>query len=472
MAKLIISSSVFQSQVADLLPCNKFKKSQLTHSLIDAYNLFQYFDEVIKEPYCTPMDYLRFHSESYVKAITKDQYNKPLPYDNSEEDWAQLNEIRDLWQQSTNEDSERRYKSRSELFRAFQNIKAQRDEENESEFSFPAPKRPKVVIESTSSESVDDENIVKKFNLSGDCPIFSYLPMYLQVTTGATLSLIKNLEKSTKDNEFERVIGINWDGGRHHALRQKAEGFCYINDIVLLIQALRKKGFQKISYVDFDLHHGDGVDNAFKFSNSIQTISLHLYEGGFFPGTGGLDSNKPPNRINIPLLHGFDDDNLNLIVGKIVIPLLNQHKPDVIIIQSGGDGLMGDRFKEWQLTIRGLTRAIMDIINLYKQSHIIVLGGGGYNELVMSRFNTYLTWSIVRKYSSHITNGLIKEYIEDDSDCVIQDHEFIEMYKEEHYKFWIYDEAGSAQCKKLINFNKAETLARLERKLVPPSKHE
>ena len=275
------------------------------------------------------------------------------------------------------------------------------------------------------------------------------------------------MEKVPKGSEFERVIGINWDGGRHHALRQKAEGFCYINDIVLLIQALRKKGFQKISYIDFDLHHGDGVDNAFKFSNFIQTISLHLYETGFFPGTGDLNSSKPPYRVNIPLLHGFDDTNLATIVDRIIMPLLNQHEPDVIVIQSGGDGLIGDRFKEWQLTIRGLTRAIMDIINTYTSSHIILLGGGGYNELVMSRFNTYLTWSVVRKYSSHISDGLIKEYIETDDDYMLPDHEFIEMYKEEYYKFWIYDEPGSTRCKKLINYNKPDTLLKYAKKLVP-----
>ena len=114
----------------------------------------------------------------------------------------------------------------------------------------------------------------KQYNLEGDCPNFSYLPMYCQVITGATLNLLDHLSPT------ERLIGINWDGGRHHAFKQRASGFCYINDVVLLIQRLRKAQLNKITYVDFDLHHGDGVRKGFpKYLNKyrqFQYISTSL----------------------------------------------------------------------------------------------------------------------------------------------------------------------------------------------------
>ena len=84
---------------------------------------------------------------------------------------------------------------------------------------------------------------------------------------------------------------------RHHAKRDQAQGFCHINDIVLAILDLKSK-FQRILYVDLDIHHGDGivifdlnivgVEEAFAYTPSITTISFHMYEPGFFPGTGSL----------------------------------------------------------------------------------------------------------------------------------------------------------------------------------------
>lgn len=456
MTKLVISASIFQSQVADLLPCNRYRKSQLTYSLLKRYKLLDYFDEIIKEPTCSVSNFYHFHADEYVNEITKEKYNKVQEFDDYETQWNQLNEISEQWIESHDEEKiERRFKSRMELFKCFRTLKS--DSNNNEELSGKKKRSMSDMLREDSCEPHMGSNIPLKYNLEGDCPIFSYLPMYLQVVTGATTSLVENLEPSSEsESDFERLIGINWDGGRHHASKQKASGFCYINDIVLLIQNLRKKGFKKISYIDFDLHHGDGVENAFKFSSFIQTISLHLYEKGFFPGTGSLESSKTSNLVNIPLFHGLDDTDLFNLLNKIIIPLIDRHGPEVIIIQSGGDGLMGDSYNEWQLTIHGLTRCIMDIINKFTKCHCIVLGGGGYNELVMSRFNTFLTWNIVQKYSSKIKNCLIENYIDDEEDYLIPEHEFIDLYAEEHYKYWIYEQPGSTKCKTLINYNKPE----------------
>ena len=81
-------------------------------------------------------------------------------------------------------------------------------------------------------------------------------------------------------------IAINWAGGLHHAKKSEASGFCYVNDIVLAILELLKY-HQRVLYIDIDIHHGDGVEEAFYTTDRVMTVSFHKY-GEYFPGTGDL----------------------------------------------------------------------------------------------------------------------------------------------------------------------------------------
>lgn len=75
-------------------------------------------------------------------------------------------------------------------------------------------------------------------------------------------------------------------GGLHHAKKMEASGFCYVNDIVLAILELLKY-HNRVLYIDIDVHHGDGVEEAFYCTNRVMTVSFHRY-GDFFPGTGDI----------------------------------------------------------------------------------------------------------------------------------------------------------------------------------------
>lgn len=81
-------------------------------------------------------------------------------------------------------------------------------------------------------------------------------------------------------------IAINWAGGLHHAKKSEASGFCYVNDIVLGILELLRY-YARVLYIDIDVHHGDGVEEAFYTTDRVMTVSFHKY-GEFFPGTGEL----------------------------------------------------------------------------------------------------------------------------------------------------------------------------------------
>lgn len=468
MSNLIIATSSFQSQVSDLLPCNNSSKSCLTYALLKSYGLLHCFDRVIENPWCTRKDMEQFHESEYLDVLLDEKYDSVLDGDEDESSWSHIAQLavksprfcdnfeksswfttrKALYSYYTSEiqsegyTNDKRYTSgnkRSRWEALIDDECSSDSEDNESlnshTKSFLKERQQQIILNQTRGK-------LEKLGLLYDCPIFSYLPMYCQVITGATLSLLKFLRKDL------RTIAINWDGGRHHSFKSRASGFCYINDIVLAIQKLRRN-FSNISYVDFDLHHGDGVERAFQYSKNVQTISLHNHEPGFFPGTGSMESSQDGHSIiNIPLRHGADDDCLMKITESVVIPCIQKHRPQVIVIQCGGDGLIGDKYEEWQLTIRGLTSSILKILSSLPDTHIILLGGGGYNDRVMSRFYTYLTWKVCDQFSKSPPED--PPFIDDED--LIPDHEFLDLYTDEHYKFWIYELEGGKR-KTLKNLN-------------------
>lgn len=108
----------------------------------------------------------------------------------------------------------------------------------------------------------------------------------------------------------------------HHAKKSEASGFCYVNDIVLAILELLKY-HQRVLYIDIDIHHGDGVEEAFYTTDRVMTVSFHKY-GEYFPGTGDLrDIGAGKGKyyaVNFPLRDGIDDD----AYGDIFRPIISK----------------------------------------------------------------------------------------------------------------------------------------------------
>ena len=90
-----------------------------------------------------------------------------------------------------------------------------------------------------------------------------------------------------KLNKGQSDVSINWAGGLHHAKKCEASGFCYANDIVLAILELLKH-HARVLYLDIDIHHGDGVEEAFYTTDRVMTVSFHKFGDFFFPGTGDV----------------------------------------------------------------------------------------------------------------------------------------------------------------------------------------
>lgn len=133
------------------------------------------------------------------------------------------------------------------------------------------------------NESASEEDTVtegeEEFGLSYDCPRIPKLLQFCMRIAGGTLSAAEALISGA-------AVAVNWCGGWHHAQRDSAAGFCYVNDIVIGIQRLLQADFQRVLYVDLDIHHGDGVEAAFASTKRVFTLSFHQHEVGFYPGTG------------------------------------------------------------------------------------------------------------------------------------------------------------------------------------------
>jgi histone deacetylase 8 len=191
---------------------------------------------------------------------------------------------------------------------------------------------------------------------------------------------------------YQCDIAICWDGGRHHAFSDKASGFCYINDIVLAIEHLQTK-FERILYIDIDVHHGDGVESAFLYSKRVFTLSFHKEEPGFFPGSGKLgDCGRGKglfHSMNVPLRDGMTGPRYAQVFKDITLQAVNAYQPDCIVLQCGADLLPKDPLGGLNVGIEDVGHCVGVVRSLGLPT--LCLGGGGYNPSRTACCWTYLT---------------------------------------------------------------------------------
>lgn len=149
----------------------------------------------------------------------------------------------------------------------------------------------------------------------------------------------------------------------------------------------------RVVYVDIDVHHGDGVEEAFYTTDRVLTLSLHKY-GDFFPGTGHIhDTGAKDGKgysVNAPLQNGITDETYfeNLfkpVFGKI----MEVFQPGAVVLQCGADSLTGDRLGCFNLTLKGHAMCVKEV----KKYNVptLVLGGGGYTIRNVARCWAYET---------------------------------------------------------------------------------
>jgi len=232
--------------------------------------------------------------------------------------------------------------------------------------------------------------VVCRYGLGpGDNPIFPGLWEVARLAAGGSL-LAARLVAS---GEVRRAF--HFAGGLHHAMPDRASGFCYVNDAVLAILHLRARGL-RVAYIDIDAHHGDGVQAAFYSDPNVLTISTHERGDRLFPGTGFVEEMGEGDgrgySVNLPLDVLTESAVYLPAFETVVPPLVRAFRPDVVVAQLGIDSHRTDPLTHLALDVQGFARAVGLIAELAPR--LVALGGGGYDVGNVARAWT-VAWAVM-----------------------------------------------------------------------------
>ncbi|KAH8031122.1 hypothetical protein HPB51_012842 [Rhipicephalus microplus] len=226
---------------------------------------------------------------------------------------------------------------------------------------------------------------MQRFNVGEDCPVFDGLYEFCQLSTGGSVAGAVKLNKQATD------IAVNWAGGLHHA---KNSSICGKRPCCGPLKPLRESLLyhQRVLYIDVDIHHGDGVEEAFYTTDRVMTCSFHKY-GEYFPGTGDLrDIGAGKGKyyaVNFPLRDGIDDESYESIFQPLISKVMEMYQPSAVVLQCGADSLSGDRLGCFNLTLKGHGKCA-EFVRRYNLP-LLQLGGGGYTIRNVARCWTYET---------------------------------------------------------------------------------
>ena len=212
-----------------------------------------------------------------------------------------------------------------------------------------------------------------------DNPVFDGMHEASALVTGASVAAAE----AVWSGSARRAVNIA--GGLHHAMRDRAAGFCVYNDPAVAIQRLLELGATRVAYVDIDVHHGDGVQEIFWDEPRVLTISLHETPLALFPGTGFPHETggpgAPGRAVNVALPPGTNDSGWLRAFHAVVPSVLRAFQPEVLVTQCGADSYVLDPLADLRLTVDGQRAAHLALRDLAEElcdGRWVAMGGGGY----------------------------------------------------------------------------------------------
>jgi len=215
-----------------------------------------------------------------------------------------------------------------------------------------------------------------------DCPL---CPFTFEVACYAVGGLLKGIDAVMENRIKNCFCAVRPPG--HHAERSQAMGFCYFNNVAIAAKYLQKEhGLERIVIVDWDVHHGNGTQHFFEEDPTVFYISFHQDPAICYPGTGwtsetGFGKGKG-YTLNFPMPPDTGNEAyLNAM--KRVEEIMEQFKPQFVLISAGFDAHIADPLAHIKLTQRGyeeLTRRIKKISEKYAEGRLVSVLEGGYNQ--------------------------------------------------------------------------------------------
>ncbi len=200
------------------------------------------------------------------------------------------------------------------------------------------------------------------------------------MAAGGMLSAIDAVMAGKVENAF---CAVRPPG--HHAVRDRAMGFCIFNNIAIGAKYIQEKyGLSKILIVDWDVHHGNGTQESFYEDPDVLYFSLHRYP--FYPGTGSLSQKGQGDGLNLnlnfPLPAGSTDEDYLEIFEAQLKPAVVSFSPDFVLISAGFDAHVEDPLGGMAVTEEGfamMTQIVKEIAQQCCESRLVSILEGGYH---------------------------------------------------------------------------------------------
>jgi len=212
-----------------------------------------------------------------------------------------------------------------------------------------------------------------------DNPVFENMHESASLVVGSSLLAARQIASGSTSR------AVNIAGGLHHAMRDNAAGFCVYNDCSIAISWLLDNGFDRIAYIDTDVHHGDGVQAAFYDDPRVLTISLHQHPMTLWPGTGLSTEiggeHASGGSVNLPLPPMTSDSGWLRAFDAVVPSLLGAFQPQILVTQCGVDSHRDDPLADLALTVdghRAIYLRLRELAERHSGGKWLALGGGGY----------------------------------------------------------------------------------------------
>jgi acetoin utilization deacetylase AcuC-like enzyme/formylglycine-generating enzyme required for sulfatase activity len=215
---------------------------------------------------------------------------------------------------------------------------------------------------------------------TGDMPISARSYEVALAAVGGVLAACDAVARGEVRNAF---CAIRPPG--HHALREKAMGFCLFNNVAIAARYLQKKhGLSRILIVDWDVHHGNGTQDAFYEDGTVFYFSTHL--SPFYPGSGAAEETGRDKGkgciLNVPLPAGAGDPEVLKAYEEKLKPAALAFKPDFVLISCGFDSHANDTLGRLAITTEGfgkMTRIVKEIAAASAHGRVVSMLEGGYN---------------------------------------------------------------------------------------------
>ena len=236
----------------------------------------------------------------------------------------------------------------------------------------------------------------------GDNPPFS--GMY-----EASLAYSAGSVRAAENVRDGALLAISLSGGLHHAMRSKASGFCIFDDPAVAVHVLLEK-FDRVAYVDIDLHHGDGVQWIWYDDSRVLTYSIHQDGRTLFPGSGSVEETGVDfTSVNVPLTPGTTGENWLWAFESTALPALERFRPQAIVLQMGTDAHFLDPLGHLQAAVQDWLTAILRVQGL--GTPLVAVGGGGYNLTTVPRMWTAATLTLMGiPFDDEIPRDLAEEW--------------------------------------------------------------